>query len=442
MKAIIIKVLPGLLMFLSVHSGVFGQTGRFGNTPEDSIRCLRNLSLYSDRHKQGNFEEALPYWRVVFREFPLASRNIYIWGQDLMSYMIQNAETEEVKRAYLDTAMMMFDQRIEYFGDKANILGRKGLFYLEHNNNIDEAEMAYETLAEAIRLSGNNPSTAVIVTYMNLTIGKFMAGLVDNEQVINTYSYLMEIIDNSLAESATDAMVQARDYVESMFADSRAADCNALINLFTHQVNNAPEDVDLLSKVNELLTNAACTDSDLYLTVTERLHVLDPSARSAINLSAMYRVRDNDEKVIEYLEEAIELQEDKYERANYLLELSIIANQVQNNKQLSRQYALQALENNPSLGRAHLHIGSLYAAETGCFEEDFEKRTVYWVAVDRFNEAKRVDPSISADANHLIEMYSVYFPDNESIFFHGYTVGDAYRVGCWINEPTRVRARK
>ncbi len=441
MKSLAIKGVLILITLMLVEADVLGQSGRYGNTPEDSIRCLRNLSLYGERHRQGNFEEALPFWRVVFNEFPRASRNIYIWGVDLMSYMIENAENDEERRAYLDTAMIMFDRRIEYFGDAANVLGRKGTFYFQHNNNLEEAGPGYEALGEALKIGADNPSPAVIFTYMNVTVGKFRSGLIGNERVIDTYSYLVEIIDNALEKTPNDALYNVRELIEGLFADSEAADCDALIRLFADQVSDAPEDVDLLSKVNDLLTNARCTNSDLYLAITEKLHALDPSARTALNISAMYKERNNDDKVMEYLLQAIELQEDNIERASYLFEMAIIANQVLKDKILSRKYALQALQDNPGLGRAHLLIGSLYAAENNCFNDDFKNRTVYWAAVDRFNEAKQADPSLAAEANRFIETYSIYFPDNETIFFHGLTIGEPYLVECWINERTRVRAR-
>jgi tetratricopeptide (TPR) repeat protein len=439
MKILLIKGVLALFLVMFAQTDVLGQNGRFGNTPEDSIRALRNLSLYSDRHRQGNYEEALPYWRVVFKEFPRASLNTYIWGQSLMSYHINNADNEQERQAYLDTAMMMFDQRIEYFGDEANVLGRKGLFYFQHNSNVDEAGPGYEALEKAIELSGSTPSDAVVVMYMNVTVAKFNAGLLDNEQVIETYSSLMETLDNAYKKSPSDDLQKIRSMVETMFADSGAADCDALIKLFGEQVRNSPEDVELLNKVNDLLSNAKCTESDLYLSVTEKIHQLDPSPRSALNLVSMYQKRDNNDQVVNYLKQAIELQDDETEKASYYLELAFLANQVDKNKQLSRQYAQEALKHNSSLGRAHIHIGSLYASEQSCFGDPFKDRTVFWVAVDRFNEAKRVDPALTEEANRLIETYSRYFPDNETIFFNGLSTGDSYRVECWINETTRIR---
>ncbi|MGF1586300.1 MAG: tetratricopeptide repeat protein [Bacteroidales bacterium] len=439
MKSLILKGVLALFLVILAQTEVLGQNGRFGNTPEDSIRALRNLSLFSDRYRQGNFEEAMPYWRVVFKEFPRASLNTYIWGQNLMSHHINNANSDQERQAYLDTAMMMFDQRIENFGDPANVLGRKGLFYFEHNSNIDEAGPGYEALEEAIKLSGATPSHAVVFMFMQVTVAKFNAGLLDNEQVIETYSSLMETLDNVYKKSPSDDLQKIRGMVEGLFADSGAADCDALIRLFGEQVNNSPEDVELLNKVNDLLSNAKCTDSDLYLTVTEKIHQLDPSPRSALNLVSMYQKRDENDQVVNYLKQAIELQDDDTEKASYYLELAFLANQVDKNKQLSRQYAQEALKHNPSLGRAHIHIGSLYASEQSCFNDPFKDRTVFWVAVDRFNEAKRVDPDLTAEANRLIETYSKYFPDNETIFFQELTAGQSYRVECWINETTRVR---
>jgi hypothetical protein len=85
--------------------------------------------MYGDRYKQGNFEEAYPLWRVVCEVCPRATVNTFRNGERIMDYMILNAKSEEEKKNYLDTAMVMFDRRIEFFGDEENVLGRKGTFW-------------------------------------------------------------------------------------------------------------------------------------------------------------------------------------------------------------------------------------------------------------------------------------------------------------------------
>ena len=445
MKSLAIKGVLFIFEVMSAQADLYGQGGRFGDTPQDSIQCLRNISLYGDRYRQKNYDDAMPFWREVFNGCPKATVNIYIHGETILNHKISNASTEEEKQAYLDTSMLLFDRRIEYFGDTANVLGRKGIFYFRHNNNVEEAGPGYEALAEAIKHSEDNPSHPVVVTYMNITLAKFRSGMLDNEYVIETYTYLTEILDNVLEDSPNGQMASAREHVESLFTSSGVADCDALIRIFGERVEQSPEDTDLLAEVNVMLLNAGCTDSELFLSVTEKLHLLDPSPRSALNLSAMHRSLNDFDQVISYLKEAIDLQDNPEERGNYYLELAILTYQQNKDKLLSRQYAQQALADNPGLGRAHLHIGGLYASENNCFagdpEADFKNRTVYWVAVDRFDEAKRVDSALTAEANRLIETYSIYFPDMETIFFHEYKAGESYRVGCWINETTRIRAR-
>ncbi|MFW6370578.1 MAG: tetratricopeptide repeat protein, partial [Bacteroidota bacterium] len=52
----------------------FGQKGvedgsRYGHG-EDSIRCLRNYSLYREYVKNDGYDDAIPFWRVVYSECP------------------------------------------------------------------------------------------------------------------------------------------------------------------------------------------------------------------------------------------------------------------------------------------------------------------------------------------------------------------------------------
>lgn len=84
----------------------------------------------------------------------------------------------------------------------------------------------------------------------------------------------------------------------------------------------------------------------------------------------------------------------------------------------------------------------MYASERNCGADDFEKKAVFWAAVDKYAKAKQVDSELEESMNSLIASYSQYFPSKEDIFFHDLKVGDTYSIGCWINERTTVRERK
>ncbi|MBK8414597.1 MAG: hypothetical protein IPL22_08960 [Bacteroidetes bacterium] len=84
-------------------------------------------------------------------------------------------------------------------------------------------------------------------------------------------------------------------------------------------------------------------------------------------------------------------------------------------------------------------IGDIYASSsTGCPDE-FSGASVFWAAVDKYQKAKSVDPSLADEANRKIGTYTKYFPKKDDVFFNNLKVGDSYTVKCWINETTTIR---
>ena len=88
-----------------------------------------------------------------------------------------------------------------------------------------------------------------------------------------------------------------------------------------------------------------------------------------------------------------------------------------------------------------MQLGDIYVAGSGSCGDDFDNTTVFWVAVDKYQKAKSVDPAFSKEANGKIGTYSKYFPSKEDVFFRGMNPGDKHTVGCWINETTTVRVK-
>src|SRR6056297_3110665 len=102
---------------------------------EDSIRCLKNLSLYRQYRKMKMFKDALPFWRIVAKECPRSSKNIFIDGPVIYQHLIENTEDKEKKQAYVDTLMQVYDMRIKYYPDeKGYILGRKAVDLFKYDN--------------------------------------------------------------------------------------------------------------------------------------------------------------------------------------------------------------------------------------------------------------------------------------------------------------------
>ena len=85
-----------------------------------------------------------------------------------------------------------------------------------------------------------------------------------------------------------------------------------------------------------------------------------------------------------------------------------------------------------------MNLGNIYIAGAINCGSDFDKSTVYWVAVDAFRKA-RTNEETSDRASKSINTYSKYFPTKENCFFNGVEAGKPHTVACWINKNTTAR---
>jgi len=142
-----------------------------------------------------------------------------------------------------------------------------------------------------------------------------------------------------------------------------------------------------------------------------------------------------------YFDEAANLETDATSKADdyYMIALLLFE---QNAYSKARQYCQKALEVNPNYGNAYLLIGKMYAATSkSVFPNDgVLARAAYNAAIDKFEKAKQVDPSVAEEANTLISSYRAHLPSTEEIFMHpDLEKGKPFTVGGWIGERTTIR---
>lgn len=447
MKAIVKSILVLFIAIIGLPN-VNAQTGaetetRFGSG-EDSIRCLRNLSLYQEYYKQESYKDAAGYWKVVYNECPLATKNIYIHGEKMIRHSIEKAESKEEKAELLDSLINMYNKRIKYFDQEGYVTGKKGVHFMRYTEKTtDNFKQGYEYLKKAIELQGKDAGAGVLVTFMNTSRSLYDNEEIEGGQVVDNYATALDIIDANLEKNPkSGSMKRAQEAINDIFEKSGAATCENLTELYKPRFEKNPEDEDLLSLIIKFLEEQGCTDGDFYADVTEQLNEIDPSAESAHHLAKLFYEKEQYEKSVKYYKQAIELQENSKEKAGYYMELAELTYSELEDKQQAREYAREATEADPDNGKPYILIGRMYAnsADECGGGDEFKKQTVYWAAVDKFEKAKEVDEELEEEANGYIDSYAPRFPSKEDIFFQNYEIGDTYEVGCWINEATTVRA--
>jgi len=230
MKARLLTSLFTLLFsFYSFPS--LGQKGvedgsKFGHG-EDSIRCVRNFSLYSEYYKQDNYKDALPYWKIVFAECPNISTNLYIHGVKMYDAKMAKTKDLDLKYSYLDTIMMIYDQRIKYFRREGYVLGRKGKDFLNvKRDNMDDVQRGYDMIKRSISLQNEKSQIDILVIFMTASATLFEGNRIEGGKVIENYALISEIIDKQITDDPDDGNLQkAKEAVDNVFATCGAATC-------------------------------------------------------------------------------------------------------------------------------------------------------------------------------------------------------------------------
>ncbi len=424
----------------------------YGKYGKDSATCIVKLSLYREFYKQWkasgykspSVNDAIGPWRWVFFNCPEASQNAYIDGANMIEFFMKKAGSKEDKAKYVDTLMMVYDQRIKYFGREGYVLGRKGSDLLKYMP--EEYEKAYHIFKKSVELRVSKSESFVLVYYFRTVIKMVDAEKLEKAVLVETYDALSQIIDANLKKAqaandskSTSAWENVKGNIELSFEPY--ATCEDLIPIYEVKFQEDPENVELLQKITGMLDKKDCTESDLFFQTSVKLNELEPSPNSSFMIAKMLIKKNQYDEAIPYLEDALAM-EDEDRKADVLFILANVYNHKKNYPK-ARTYALNVLDLRPEDGNSLILIGDMYAATAAdCGDNDLTKKVAYWVAVDKYYQAKKVDPEVEEMAKNRINIYSKQFPNSETIFFYDLAEGDPYTVGCWINETTKVRAVK
>ncbi len=415
---------------------------------------MNEISLFSEFYKQDDFESALPHWKKLYNKYPKSTQNIYIRGIKMYENMIENADSPEQRKKYIDKLMEIYDKRIKYFNEEGSNTGRKAAAWLKYklgeNSDLvgEELESAlkkgYEMINKTIELQGEETELPILVLLMQTSRSLYKMNELPKEGMVKNYDTSMKIINSVIEEGSDDEKVadaeKVKPYIEEIFGKSGAADCEALTSIFAPQYEQNKEDVDFVKNMLRRLGRANCEESQLFAEATEQLYQLEPSAEAAFNMARRHLQRDNIEKAKEYYQQAMEQETDDELLSTYYYEYALFVFAKENELQEARQYARKALELNPNYCEALMLIGDIYLTASRDFgEDDFEKASVFWVAVDYFERARRVSEDCNVEAAEKAATYRKYFPNKEEGFFRGHQEGQTYTVGGWINESTTVR---
>lgn len=431
-----------LLSLFFISASVISQVKKYGETPEDSVKCVTNYSLYNEYFKQNAFKEALEPWRQTIKYCPKLSKSLYLNGLKMYESFVAGEKDAKMKNALIDSLLRIYDMRIENFDEKGYVLGRKGVDMLRFRK--DKPKEAYETLKLCFELEGNKMEASAIGKYyeaLNILVKNNQAA---KEQMLELYPQLSEIvkynINNTSKSDVKEMYTKVQENLDALF--SPVAECSDLVKIYTAKFQATPQDTVLLERITRLFDKQNCTKEKLYYDAATALVKLKPSAEAYYSVGITSIQNDKYSDAAEYFKKASEMASDDalkvkalYKTAQCYLKLG--------QYNTVRTFAQKALSVNPGFGDAYIIIGDAYASSASqCGDNDCNNKAAYWLAVDKYEKARAVDTSVASDAASKIATYVRHFPGKEGCFFYNIAEGASYTVGCWINETTTVRFTK
>ena len=418
---------------------------------EQNQEYINELSLYSGFFKQEDYNSALPHWKNIYDKFPKSHINIYIQGIRMYQTFIEEAATNKEKEKLLQELTDIYDKRIEHFGDRGYVLGRKGIdwlkFYVTNQELEDETlknklKNGYEWIFESVNIQGSKSETPVLVLLMRTSVALFKYDELTKENIVSVYDKCSTIINAVISENAdadqVSRMKEIQPFIETIFDSSGAVDCDALANIYAPQYQEKSNEVEFLKTMLLRLGRANCDESDLFARASEKLYELEPSALAAYNMARRLVKRNETAKAKEYYTLAMEQETDKELLTTYYLQYAKIL-YTENAYPEARNYARKILEINPSNCEAKTLIGDIYVSASRSFNgTGLEKSAILWLAADYYNDA-RSGEDCAIEAAQKASEYRRYFPNKEDVFMEGLQEGNSYKIEGWINETTKVR---
>ena len=445
----------GLLVFgISLFFTAAPADGRIpGSMATDSLDITLKIKEYTRYFEAGEFQKAYKPWTEVFGHAPLVTEvKLCADGTKILHALMAYEKDSTVQKNYFNKLIALYDWQTEHLDTlnaltglsltKEYILGKKAHDYILFANNRMNVDSVYKMINEALPSVKEASDCHVLQDLVDISFRKFRKDNTGKEQFIMDYLLASDRL-NELEVSATEEKDKrlikvTRNTVDARFIKSGMAGCENLENVLGPEVERHRQDLNYLKQITTIMKKLRCTNENAYFAASEFAHAIEPTAETALGCAYLYYKKNDIEQSLHFFDEAIDLEKDVKAKAENCYAASIM---LYSKKQLSkaREYARKAIGLNPNIGKAYLLIAQMYASSPNWSDEATLNKCTYYAIIEKLQQAKSVDPSITEEAQKLITTYAGQLPKEEDLFFLGLKKGNTVNIGGWIGEKATIK---
>ncbi|MGB3616477.1 MAG: tetratricopeptide repeat protein [Catalinimonas sp.] len=409
------------------------------NWPEDKAAAQSQWVQFSDNVKAKQFATARPNFLWLYREAPELNEGLYVKGISMYEGLAAKATDAKVKSALQDTALMLYDERIKYYGEEAEVLNRKGIVAFTFLGTRPDAAKHQEALfalyQRIFELNGTeNVYPHNVTPYMYLACQEKAAGRLNDQEVLVVYDQVLKAYEQGVKkdESLAAYWEQVKEDADKRLTSCVEIDCDFVKEQLAPKLKANPDDIDLAKKIESFLLSGGCSDDPLFLSTAKLIQEREPGYGWAILIAKKEFGNKNYDESFSYYDQAIELAETTEKKAEVHLDLAKRYSYL-GRKSQARAEARKAASMGAG-GEAYELIGDLYfnSAPDCTGNNAVENRLAYLAAYEEYRKAGNSTKMSRAKAQ---------FPSRVELFNYNMEPGQTMSTGCWIGETVTLMTR-
>lgn len=413
-----------------------------------------NYVVYRQLLKSKSWDLAFARWQEVYATSPAADGKrptVYSDGVVFYNRLIQQEPAK--KEAYGKKILELYEESRRCYPGNGYMPAIQGFdSYYTYPGTATEDEI-FALFRESIEIDGAEKLRYFVINPMSsLLVQQHKDGKISDDEARKIAQALLARLQKGLRECEggdCQKWKTIEEYAPSTLRYFETIkgfyDCDYFVAQYYQEFADNPTDCDVIRTTYSRLRYGGCAEGNTAYDEVRAAYDANcrPQASAPSDLRQAFAcLEDGDYNcALEKFEAAAEGAEEAEKKGRYYLYAAKVYYSHKRNFPQARAYARKAAQADPSSGEPYLLIGTLYASSgplcgpgTG-----FDSQIVTWPAIDKWRQAKAIQPDLSAEANKLIGRYTQYMPSKADIFQRGLQEGDSFRVPCWIQETTTVR---
>ena len=419
---------------------VFAVSAQQGwNWPENKAMfdvAQEKQAYYKVLMSEGKYEQALDQLNWLYTNNPSLNPSIYIDGTKCAEEVIELIEDKERVLELKDSSLWMYDARILHFGNEASVLDRKAYATFKYYyKNPARYPMIISAFEKAFELNGVGISDFNITPYMTIAKYSYDRKLpeMQSKKVLEIHAMLSSILDEK--EKKAKDFTDTRNKIDALLGSlDGLISCEYIAAQLVPRLHTNPGDLNTAKKIFTYSLQAKCSGQPYFMRAAEVLIGHEPTFGLARVLGEKWYASGEYEKASKNFDTALALSENEKNKFEALMGKAKIATKL-GQKIEARDFAREALANNPEAREPYNLIGNLYFSSfADCAgEEDMVlDRATFIAAYEMYSKASNFEQMAAAREQ---------FPSIDEMFTGNYEEGQKIKVACWINTEVTLRRR-